>query len=308
MIDAATAAAELEEDQRIRQDELAFLENLCGNLNVAEQDRMRRSMLLMLYAHFEGFAKIAFTIYCRHINEAKVCCKDVQPELGTTALRDVFKAFRNPDSAGNFLPEELRNMDDLRSLAVERTLVKDAFTLGHRAVTIPDKYVDTESNLKPIVLRKNLYRLGLRHDMFEAHEPTVGQLLGRRNNIAHGAEVIGIDAFTYNAMRTAVYSVMDDLRLKITNAIATRAYLRIAREFRYMAPQANSVALAGEFNNWKPAVMIKDAAGIWSAVVSLAPGTYAYKFVVDGTNWAFDQDNPKRMMSGSIENSAAEVT
>src|SRR5690349_344841 len=104
---------------------------------------MRRSMLLMLYAHFEGFATIAFTIYCRHINEAKVCCKDVQPELGTTALKDVFKAFRNPESAENFLPQKLRNMDDLRPLAVERTLVSEAFTLGHRPVTIPDKYVDT---------------------------------------------------------------------------------------------------------------------------------------------------------------------
>src|SRR5262249_9532117 len=113
---------------------------------------MRRSMLLMLYAHFEGFAKIAFTVYCRHINEVRVCCKDVQPELGTTALRDVFKAFRNPVSAENFLPPELRAMNDLRSLAVERTLVSDAFVLGHRAVSIPDNYVDTESNLKPIVL------------------------------------------------------------------------------------------------------------------------------------------------------------
>ena len=307
MIDAATAAAELEEDQRIRQDELTFLENLCNSLNNDAQDRMRRSMLLMLYAHFEGFTKLAFTIYCRHINETKICCKDVQPELGTSALRDVFKAFRNPDGAENFLPAELRQMGDLRPLAVERTLVKDAFMLGHRIVTIPDKYVDTESNLKPIVLRKNLYRLGLPHDMFEAHEPTVGQLLGRRNNIAHGAEVVGIDAYTYNAMKTAVYSVMDDLRLKIIQAITTRAYLQVKQTFRYAAPFAKTVVLMGDFNGWTGSSMTRGGDGIWTVVVPLGPGAHAYKFLVDGAQWVFDPDNPKRITLGGIENSAVEI-
>ena len=306
-MDAATAAAELEEDQRIRQEELAFLENLCGNLSEPEQDRMRRSMLLMLYAHFEGFAKIAFTVYCRHINEAKVRCREVQPELATTALKDVFLAVRTADNAENFLPKKLKKLGDLRFLAVERTLVKRAFTLGHRVVQIPDKYVDTESNLQPVVLRKNLYRLGLPYDMFDTHEPTVGELLGRRNGITHGADVSGVGITVYDGMKVAVYSVMDDLRLKITEAISARAYVQVEHEFRYFAPAAASVVLMGEFNGWTESSMTKGRDGIWSTMVPLGTGVHAYKFFVDKSYWAFDPENHRRTMSGLIENSAVEI-
>ena len=225
-MDAATAAAELEEDQRVRLEELTFLENICGNLAESEGDRMRRSMLLMLYAHFEGFTKTTLEIYRRHINEASLVCSDVQPELATSALHHVFKAIRDADNAQSFLPANLQGLTDLRSIAVERTLVAETWALGQRPVALSDKYIDLESNLKPVVLRKNLYRLGLPHAMFDQHESTVGQLLGRRNNIAHGAEVIGVDIVTYERMRDAVYDVMSDLRLKIIEAITTQAYLQ----------------------------------------------------------------------------------
>lgn len=307
MFDAARAATELEEDQLIRQEELVFLENLCGTLHTDEQDRMRRSMLLMLYAHLEGFAKLAFTVYCRHINEAGILCRDVQPELATSALRDVFRAFRNPQGAENFLPHELRNLKELRPLAIERTLVKEAFTISLRTVSLPDTYIDTESNLKPEVLRKNLYRLGLPHDMFDAHESTVGKLLGRRNNIAHGSEVAGISADAYSSMKAAVYSVMDALKMKIVESIQTRAYFRIQHQFRLAAPGATSVMLMGEFNHWVGLSMTKASDGVWSASVSLALGIHAYKFLVDATQWIFDPENSDRIRVGGFENSAIEI-
>ena len=53
-------------------------------------------------------------------------------------------------------------------------------------------------------------------------------------------------------------------------------------------PNARSVCVAGTFNNWDPAktAMEKDGAG-WKATVSLPPGRYEYKFVVDG-QWMSD--------------------
>jgi 1,4-alpha-glucan branching enzyme len=49
------------------------------------------------------------------------------------------------------------------------------------------------------------------------------------------------------------------------------------------------VYLAGNFNNWKASanVMKKDKKGIWKAVLSLRPGRYEYRFLVDG-NWEND--------------------
>lgn len=60
-------------------------------------------------------------------------------------------------------------------------------------------------------------------------------------------------------------------------------------EFRFFAPQAKRVSLAGNFNNWdtKALTAKKDSRGNWSVKVNLRPGRYEYKFVVDGT-WLND--------------------
>lgn len=60
-------------------------------------------------------------------------------------------------------------------------------------------------------------------------------------------------------------------------------------EFRLYAPQAKRVNLAGSFNNWdtKRTTARKDLKGNWVIKVSLKPGRYEYKFLVDG-NWVND--------------------
>lgn len=64
--------------------------------------------------------------------------------------------------------------------------------------------------------------------------------------------------------------------------------------FTYDAPNAGKVNLAGEFNSWSTSAnsMAKNADGIWEAVLPLTPGTYRYKFVVDGSTWKQDPKNP----------------
>jgi len=67
--------------------------------------------------------------------------------------------------------------------------------------------------------------------------------------------------------------------------------------FRYYAPNAKAVYLAGEFNNWSPTkdVMKKDENGWWVINYSLKPGVYQYKFVIDGNIWHEDPDNPEKV-------------
>ncbi len=91
---------------------------------------------------------------------------------------------------------------------------------------IPDKYIDMESNLKPIVLRKNLFRLALPFNMFDDYDGVLNRLLSQRNNIAHGALVAGIDKLDYQEIRSAVMKVIDELNKKIIEAILNRSYLR----------------------------------------------------------------------------------
>ncbi len=69
--------------------------------------------------------------------------------------------------------------------------------------------------------------------------------------------------------------------------------------FTYNNPNAGSVFVAGEFNQWSTTAnpMTKDAAGNWSVSVPLKAGKYQYKFVVDG-NWHEDAANPEKADDG----------
>lgn len=51
--------------------------------------------------------------------------------------------------------------------------------------------------------------------------------------------------------------------------------------FAFRDPGARQVAVAGDFNGWKPEPMKKDASQSWGLKLSLAPGRYAYNFIVD---------------------------
>jgi 1,4-alpha-glucan branching enzyme len=59
--------------------------------------------------------------------------------------------------------------------------------------------------------------------------------------------------------------------------------------FELLAPEAQEVYLAGEFNNWDTRAhpMKKDKNGIWKITLSLNPGRYEYRFLADG-NWKND--------------------
>ncbi|UCG53767.1 MAG: glycogen-binding domain-containing protein [Candidatus Latescibacterota bacterium] len=62
--------------------------------------------------------------------------------------------------------------------------------------------------------------------------------------------------------------------------------------FSLEAPGAENVYLVGDFNNWNPTYEKLDKTdGRFERYLYLLPGTYRYKFVVDG-NWIVDPDNP----------------
>jgi Glycogen recognition site of AMP-activated protein kinase len=80
------------------------------------------------------------------------------------------------------------------------------------------------------------------------------------------------------------------------------------QEFRFEKADAQTVDLMAEFNQWKGLPMTRQANGIWTVKVSVSPGTYGYKFLVDGKDWVFDPNNSARKTVNGVENSAIEVT
>ena len=66
--------------------------------------------------------------------------------------------------------------------------------------------------------------------------------------------------------------------------------------FSLNAPDASEVLLAGDFNQWngKKHPMKKTGTATWEKILILAPGTYEYKYIVDGT-W---QEDPSGLKTG----------
>ena len=61
--------------------------------------------------------------------------------------------------------------------------------------------------------------------------------------------------------------------------------------FKLNAPEAQSVSLVGDFNSWNPDShpLKKNSNGSWKTSVSLSPGRYEYRFLVDG-QWHNDPE------------------
>ena len=63
--------------------------------------------------------------------------------------------------------------------------------------------------------------------------------------------------------------------------------------FTVRAEVGKAVYLAGCFNQWNPTgkkMVDKKKDGVYTTTIKLAPGTYEYKFVVDGV-WCADPEN-----------------
>jgi len=67
-------------------------------------------------------------------------------------------------------------------------------------------------------------------------------------------------------------------------------------EFRMEAPAAKTVKLAGDFTEWEKSAldMVQSYDGTWFTIVPLLPGTYTYRFIVDG-QWLDDPQSAKHV-------------
>lgn len=67
---------------------------------------------------------------------------------------------------------------------------------------------------------------------------------------------------------------------------------------------ASSVWLTGSFVDWAgdPASgaieLVLGSDGVWTKTYELQPGTHQYKFIVDGSEWILDPENPSTVDDG----------
>jgi hypothetical protein len=73
-------------------------------------------------------------------------------------------------------------------------------------------------------------------------------------------------------------------------------------EFRLEAPNAEAVAVVGDWNGWDAEtnpLSDEDGDGVWEATITLQPGEeYQYQFLIDDESWVPDPSSPLRVDDG----------
>lgn len=219
--------AELEAELEWREAELRFLQNQVARLDAPhERDLLRRAVVVMLYAHFEGLCKFMFALYVRAVNELGLACGEASESIAAASLADVLAALRDPNRKCDVFRRELPDDSILHRFARDREFVAQTHELDRRRVRVPDSVVDVEDNLKPVVLKKILYRLGLEQGAIEAVQGDIHKLVNFRNGIAHGDFRQGVGERQYSSVRRATWNVMQAVRSEITGALRDGRYRR----------------------------------------------------------------------------------
>src|SRR6266849_5075140 len=97
-MNVAELRAELESDRAWREEELLAFQNRGALIeDDSERDRYRRALVVLLYAHYEGYCKFAFSSYVAVINSSGVRCGDADYAVAAASLSEAFHALSNPE-------------------------------------------------------------------------------------------------------------------------------------------------------------------------------------------------------------------
>jgi hypothetical protein len=164
------------------------------------------------------------------------------------------------------------------------------------------KYQLEDLNLKDFIKTgspDSLHKLGWKVDINNNEICVISKPLFSADNVNDPADKI---IFTQKDGKAAVFPNTGDQvhfgynRFKNKPAFAVSD--SVVTFFLRGNTNANTVNLAGSFNNWQQESLplIKTDSG-WIAHVKLGAGKYWYKFVIDG-NWSVDRDNANRENDG----------
>ncbi|MEV7592838.1 MAE_28990/MAE_18760 family HEPN-like nuclease [Streptomyces sp. NPDC089922] len=222
--DAVAIRATLEGEMTWRRDEVRRLRNM-QSYDISQDSRqsLRRALLVVLYAHLEGYAKFSLEQYAETINRANLTLAEGRKELGAACLTERFKNYRSPDSGDPLDPAGSR----ARQVLKDADFLEELVSLQSRKISLNiDHVTSADSNLTPSVLRRNLALLAL--DETEIHRFTraLDGLLKFRNGIAHGERINLPSDPSFEKLEGRIFGLCDSLTLLIYQSVRDEAFRR----------------------------------------------------------------------------------
>lgn len=225
---------DIESDRLLREREIRLVDNIAARTSDEdERTILFRSLVLLTYAHLEGFCKFSLTTYAASINAARISCNEASTAILTLSLGKLFRALRDPSSKHPIFRNQLPHDVDLHMLWRDRTFIEDYDKLMTYPIEIRDDAVDTKSNLNATVLKRNLYQFGLDFPSIDKHGNSINMLLAVRNAIAHGDVLKRPKAEEIKLYTSAAFDVMKYIQDEIYAALSSEAYRMPPQNLEY---------------------------------------------------------------------------
>lgn len=218
--------AEMEIELAWRQEEIAFFKNQLNYVTEDKKGKYRKSLVLILYSHFEGYTKICLQTYIQYINSQNLDRRDVNFGLMVAGMNKEFLAYENLDRKCDIFRKELPEDAKLHRLFRRVDFMEELDNFMNQKLHIQDSLIDTESNLWYIVLQKNLYKIGLPVDIFNDVKNDINGLVNRRNSIAHENFKSGIEEQEFDRWEQKVLEIMGELMRVLYDYAHNHRYLR----------------------------------------------------------------------------------
>lgn len=166
-----------------------------------------RSGITMLYAHWEGFVKVAANSYLEFV---------AMQGLPYNQLSNTFIALAMKD--------KLDRASETNKVIIYSEIADFFMTkLSKRSIIRYENRIAT-SNLSSAVFKEIVCMLGLDYKFYESKEVLIDEkLLKRRNQIAHG-NYLDVDEKEYDQLHMQVVAIIETFRNQIDNCVATKQY------------------------------------------------------------------------------------
>lgn len=215
----------LDEDlgwRKIEISELLFL------AKETEKEVVLKSVILLLYAHWEGYIKKSSKLYIKYISEEKIKLNELSYNFKAVALKDyVSRCIETKD--------KLTLSNELKFVSSFLKFENKKFDVDIKMDNdIESSIIDTESNLKPKVFKNIIEILGLNYkNALEAREHYINShLLANRNAIGHGNKFDASNQLNFSLtikdiekLKTIVFSIIDNFKEELLEYIYNKFYL-----------------------------------------------------------------------------------
>ena len=190
-----------------RKKELTSLRKLVLTASADRKSVLVRSLVAILYAHWEGFLKNTAESYIEYVKLQRLPYAELATNFLAYALRPRVRA-----------AAEQRNLGKM--IEVVQFIRGDMSERGQ----FPNRAVDVESNLSSKVLRNLTTALGLDYRPFESKAVLIDErLLEKRNRIAHG-DYLDVEAEDALELVAEIMALMESFRNEVENAVTLSRY------------------------------------------------------------------------------------